>query len=445
MAPTSLPPSPTLALSTKSIASIAPKTMADTAPVAAASIPQPGDGAYLARPTPQPGDGAYLTQRVNPGPSRAPKAHGRGRGRRPGHAANGSVAASEPPTEQFGALSVDPSSSRGPRNGRGKGRNNAQRQSANGTADGTQGQRSRPPRGQGRSTERGELANGESTHPSANGVSMPLNPAANAFTPDEGGSSRPDSRASQTRSKQRKPKSTETEGAAAPKAVSSRRAAFERGTKLTTGDAAPKKDKARKHVDHEPRGPEPDDLNSRLTRGLRGKPFIECPIVSIAIAFSANPSASTPSFLSSRRGHAFRPTPPSSTLQTWRRMSAPRTQQPTSPPVTRRSTFRVSATGLHAVCTTMPNGSARRRARTSHRGAAPDARSTGPTRSAATDVSVGVSPTHQQRRLLRTRAMTLVHATVPTAVTRVHSTATLVHARHARWLWSSAAHLTLHP
>lgn len=278
------PSSPPLALSTKPIAFDATTTMADTAPVtAASSTPQPGDGAYLARPTPQPGDGAYLTQRTNTGPSRAPRANGqRGRGRKPGQMPNGSnesqpTGSSEPPTAQLGALSLDSSSNRSTRGGRGKGRGNGQRQ--NGSADGQAPQtgRTRPPRRQQRSNERGE--NGDHSSPAASSVSTPLNPSASVFTPDEGGGpSRPNSRASQTRTRQRKPKQTETDGAAAPKPVSSRRAAFERGTKLTTGDGAPKKEKARKQVDHEPRGPEPDDLNSRLTRGLRGKPFIECPI-----------------------------------------------------------------------------------------------------------------------------------------------------------------------
>ncbi|BEI98731.1 hypothetical protein CcaverHIS631_0310300 [Cutaneotrichosporon cavernicola] len=245
--------------------------MVDTAPVtAASSIPQPGDGAYLARPTPQPGDGAYLAQRPNSGPSRGPRNNGRGRGRKPGNAAHGSFSVHEPPAAQIGALTLDPSPNGGPRSARGKGRNNGPR--PNGTSDGPHRGRNRPQR------QRGEPVNGVAT-PSGSSPSTPLNPTASVFNPEEGGLSRPSSRGSQSKSRQRKPK-TEADGAAAPKPVSSRRAAFERGTKLTTGDAPPKKEKAaRKHVDHpEPLGPEPDDLNSRLTRGLRGKPFLECPI-----------------------------------------------------------------------------------------------------------------------------------------------------------------------
>ncbi|BEI83169.1 hypothetical protein CcaverHIS002_0310370 [Cutaneotrichosporon cavernicola] len=165
---------------------------------------------------------------------------------------------------------LDPSPNGGPRSARGKGRNNGPR--PNGTSDGPHRGRNRPQR------QRGEPVNGVAT-PSGSSPSTPLNPTASVFNPEEGGLSRPSSRGSQSKSRQRKPK-TEADGAAAPKPVSSRRAAFERGTKLTTGDAPPKKEKAaRKHVDHpEPLGPEPDDLNSRLTRGLRGKPFLECPI-----------------------------------------------------------------------------------------------------------------------------------------------------------------------
>ncbi|GMK53524.1 hypothetical protein CspeluHIS016_0101100 [Cutaneotrichosporon spelunceum] len=245
--------------------------MADTAPVtAASSIPQPGDGAYLARPNPQPGDGAYLAQRPNGGPSRGPRNNGRGRGRRPGNAGPGVASTSELPAPQIDRLTLDPSPNDGQRGtARGKGRSNGSR--PNGASDAPHRGHNRPPR------QRNESANGDAT-PSGSGLNTPLNPAASVFTPDEGRPSSPGSRGSQSRSRQRKPK-TETDGAVAPKPVSSRRAAFERGAKLTTGDAAPKKKAARKPDEHrEPLGPEPDGLNARLTRGLRGKPFIECPI-----------------------------------------------------------------------------------------------------------------------------------------------------------------------
>lgn len=74
--------------------------------------------------------------------------------------------------------------------------------------------------------------------------------------------------------------------------MSSRRAAFEQQTKLTTSVPAPTaaeddssgsgvakqvKEYRKKHKQKEV---EKDDLVSRLTRGLSKRPFLECPIVS---------------------------------------------------------------------------------------------------------------------------------------------------------------------
>lgn len=113
--------------------------------------------------------------------------------------------------------------------------------------------------------------------------STALNPSAIAFQPTNGNGnanglpSRPSSRSgTDTPKRTRKPREpTKAQPKDAAKPMSNRRAAFERGSKLTSApEGAVKTEPEVKH----PSGPEPDDLNSRLTRGLRGKPFIECPI-----------------------------------------------------------------------------------------------------------------------------------------------------------------------
>jgi hypothetical protein len=93
-----------------------------------------------------------------------------------------------------------------------------------------------------------------------------------------------------------------------------------------------------------------DDLVSRLTRGLKSRPYLECPIVSMArlrarLAIISNGSASTPSRLISPSGHAYRLPP-----RLPRRRTLPRTSRllilpSTTLLATPRSTYRASGIG----------------------------------------------------------------------------------------------------
>lgn len=251
--------------------------MADT-------VPQPGDGAYLARPIqvsqatastqqqsqPQPGDGAYLAQRSNK-PRRKP----RPKAQNDSSAANGSNGAAEV-ASQMSSMTID-------ENNRHR---NEQRQRGGGDKRPGRGKSNQQRRNAAADHERSVRDNrehGVGIETSAAGTA--LNAGASVFKPGNGTTSSGPSRSSshdrsgnrsQRSRKPREPKSQQQTSEAPPKPVSNRRAAFERGSKLTTttSTAAPKKE-PRVHV---PSAPEADDLNSRLTRGLRGKPFIECPI-----------------------------------------------------------------------------------------------------------------------------------------------------------------------
>lgn len=152
--------------------------------------------------------------------------------------------------------------------------------------------------------------NGYPPRPMSNGtIPAPLDPSVSAFTPGapvpsssttptsstRASSPQPSSKAKKTR----KPKSKQANGSesvAPPPPKSSRRAAFDQQTKLTTNKAAstsetsspsaqsvglPKEentDSGRKNGTK--RKEEKDDLVSRLTRGLKSRPYLECPIVS---------------------------------------------------------------------------------------------------------------------------------------------------------------------
>ncbi|KAL1408816.1 FKBP12-associated protein [Vanrija albida] len=304
--------------------------MTDTATYQGFNQPQPGDGAYLARPTPQPGDGAYLTQsagttgtsqpatasaRQQPGQNNGRRQQQQGKGRRGGRAPNGS----SPDTNgdlasATASLSIEEVGAPA-KGGRGQGRrlnvpggfsdrlakDTDERPQSAGNKRSNQNKDRRRQRvaaghaenlEENRSLGLGGLDNGIAGNGS--GSNTPLNPGAASFSPAAGltppsGPSRAESPAGdggRSRNNNRRKKAKETdapkEDSAPAKPVSSRRAAFEKGSKLTTSNDKPRakandKDHGHSHS-HEPRGNEPDDLNSRLTRGLRNKPFIECPI-----------------------------------------------------------------------------------------------------------------------------------------------------------------------
>ncbi|RSH88400.1 FKBP12-associated protein [Apiotrichum porosum] len=314
--------------------------MAESTTVSAAqpNIPQPGDGAYLASRIPQPGDGAYLaaqSQRNSGGPSRPRGQPGRsngprkrnGNGPRNGNGTvngnNADVAnGASDAAAQLATLSIEevtPANRRSgssARNGRrlptaGLGdsfvpiseSDGTDKKSNNRRAANNQRRRARAAQGAAENDEEARaLGLGRvdlDVSPMPSGVSTPLNPGAAHFTPNgsavpspsassggEGNEATPpasesgygkkgrNAREPQPRREQRAKKE------APPKPVSSRRAAFERGSKLTTADDKPAANAHhdRHDHDHQHNSNQPDDLNSRLTRGLRGKPFIECPI-----------------------------------------------------------------------------------------------------------------------------------------------------------------------
>jgi transcriptional repressor NF-X1 len=81
-----------------------------------------------------------------------------------------------------------------------------------------------------------------------------------------------------------KPKPKSAQPASPPQPISSRKAAFISGTKLTSSTSPSSDDerliKGKKVVEAEKvKEKEKDDLVSRLTRGLKTRPFLECPIV----------------------------------------------------------------------------------------------------------------------------------------------------------------------
>nr|XP_031857852.1 uncharacterized protein CI109_006724 [Kwoniella shandongensis]KAA5524924.1 hypothetical protein CI109_006724 [Kwoniella shandongensis] len=282
--------------------------------------PQPGDGAFLASSTPRPGDGAYLASqsRQNGFGSRQDGSNGNGQ-RRGGNRGQGgsrqtlSTGSSQPVTN--GGDGVERSAfGNGPR---GASRNRGQ--SSNGPI------RPRQPRPQ---------AGGGASPPSVKVPQLlPLDPSAATFTPGAAIRASELDRAngehtatpststsnsatddSTKKGKKRNPPKKnnakkrneggdsattsqrngdgELEKTVPPPQipVSGRRAAFQQTTKLTTtisrtsADGAAQKEVAKKVEKREKRNKdEPDDLVSRLIRGLKNRPFLECPICFNAI------------------------------------------------------------------------------------------------------------------------------------------------------------------
>lgn len=272
------------------------------ASMAATDLPQPGDGAYLARP-PQPGDGAYLMSSsgsvngTGAGARRQGDRRRNNNGNRSGRRNGGEASAPSTSTTTADASSIsgpmenlsinghssaDPSQpsgskqSRNRRNGEApRRRNDPSKSAGDGTASGARTPKFQP-------------------NPSAPafepGQAIDFSKPSSASTSNAGPSqerrrtrnnrkSNKDA-AAQNDQKDQKLRETKRAESPAPK-VSSRRAAFEKGTKLTTNEK--KEPRPRKqHAHQQPSLPEADDLNSRLTRGLAKKPYIECPIVSIS-------------------------------------------------------------------------------------------------------------------------------------------------------------------
>lgn len=262
--------------------------------MAATDLPQPGDGAYLAR-TPQPGDGAYLMSSSGGPNGTSAGARRQGDRRRNNGNRNGKRNGGGASTPSSSTATADASSISGPLE--------------NLTINGNSSAGPSQPAGnkQGRNRRNGDASrrrdpsksNGDGTASGARTPKFQPNPSAPAFEPGQAidfskstSASTANAGPSQERRRNRNrklnkdanaPKDQKTKETGRPESpapkVSSRRAAFEKGTKLTTNEK--KEPRARKqHVQQQPSLPEADDLNSRLTRGLAKKPYIECPIVS---------------------------------------------------------------------------------------------------------------------------------------------------------------------
>lgn len=318
--------------------------------------PQPGDGSYLAHS--QPGDGRFLTNGNPHGPRQNGVHRGRGgRGRgRGAHTAEGSNGITHRAHETAQAQSSTLESSLQPQKANGALARSAHPRRpvqpreiipiANGNALPGSSQHSTPPDPAAEGLPKSKR-NNQSRRPrakndengAANGLtsskSHQLDPSVSSFvpasqtdtTPIAPFSSRPASPQQSARPKSRKkpkPKQpVQTEKAAPAPVKSSRRAAFDQQTKLTThADATssaasspstssvilPREEKVDQGKNKGPRRKEEkDDLVSRLTRGLKSRPYLECPIVSCSYVQKcvAYVSASTPSTHLSPSGPAF--------------------------------------------------------------------------------------------------------------------------------------------
>ncbi|KAK8847697.1 hypothetical protein IAR55_005556 [Kwoniella newhampshirensis] len=288
---------------------------------------QPGDGAFLATsstPQPQPGDGAYLAhqsrqnrpngsvprrdgsasrvgQGVNHNAHRAPQQWGLDR-----------AGVDDRATWSTGGKPAAGIGARGPQRSPANGDN-----SINGGASSHMPIRPRQPRQRARNSASSAQGSIGKTLAS---VKVPqlqsLDPAAPTFTPgaallasdlDRTGEETPPSMdEGSKKGKKRNAKRNEKkkgngaeDGAARtgaedlpkpPKPVAGRRAAFEQSTKLThtlsrtSSDGVASKEQAKKVDQREKtKKDEPDDLVSKLTRGLKNRPFLECPICFNAI------------------------------------------------------------------------------------------------------------------------------------------------------------------
>lgn len=335
--------------------------------MAATDLPQPGDGAYLAR-TPQPGDGAYLMSSsggpngASPGPRR-PGDRRRNNGNRNGKRNGGG--ASTPTTSTLTAdassisgplenLSINGNSSAGPSQQPG---NRQGRNRRNGDAS----RRRDPSKSNGDGTASGSRTPKFQPNPSAPafepGQAIDFSKAAPASTTNAGPSRRNRSRKPNKDSaipkdqKDQKTKESKRSESPAPK-VSSRRAAFEKGTKLTTNEKKESRPRKQHNVQQQPSLPEADDLNSRLTRGLAKKPYIECPIVSSFSNLKLTRSVSMLFTRTSRRGRVFPRPVPQCTPSPWTKTSDLHLPPPGTPRATLLSTSRVFATGLRDLSTT---------------------------------------------------------------------------------------------
>lgn len=271
--------------------------------MAATDMPQPGDGAFLARP-PQPGDGAYLMSSQQSAGQRR-----QGERRRNNASANGNAGNRTPRRNGGGNATPstgDSSSIQGSlenlRSTDGNGSASAGPSQPSGSK---QGRNRRNNNGNGDARRRNDAskAHGDGTASGARTPKFQPNPSAPAFEPGQAidfsqsttaqtanagpsqerrrkGTRKPKSDDSVAKQKEAKARDSNKSRAESPAPkVSSRRAAFEKGTKLTSNDREPRP-RRQNNVQQQPSLPEADDLNSRLTRGLAKKPYIECPIVS---------------------------------------------------------------------------------------------------------------------------------------------------------------------
>lgn len=263
--------------------------------MAATDLPQPGDGAFLAR-TPQPGDGAYLMSSSGGanGTSAGPRRQGdrrRNNGNRNGKrngggastpTASNSTADASSISGPLENLSINGNSSAGPsqqsgnkqgrnrRNGDASRRRDPSKSNDDGTASGARTPKFQP-NPSAPAFEPGQAINFSKTTPSSTSNAGPSQERRR----NRGRKPNKESAAQ----KDQKSKETKRTESPVPK-VSSRRAAFEKGTKLTTNEKKESRPRKQHNVQQQPSLPEADDLNSRLTRGLAKKPYIECPIVS---------------------------------------------------------------------------------------------------------------------------------------------------------------------
>ncbi|RSH92518.1 hypothetical protein EHS25_008934 [Saitozyma podzolica] len=435
--------------------------------------PQPGDGAFLAAsipvPPPRPGDGAYLANGHDHGdPSRRAGRGGGQRGRRGGGRPGGdnAVRPQRAPVadglSQHGDVSTSTS------------------QEATGKPSDRTGNRPPRQRRQPRADAAVRAAAAVPNGHSAQRSNAPLDPSAPSFAPPTAQlaslSVEPQhlvpvaassSRASSDVQGPKRERS-ETGGRRAGRGdrnarggrggntslseiqvhseptaklgISSRRAAFEQQSKLTTTvsrtsdgssgaarrlsvDQEQVKEYRAKHRKREKEA-EKDDLISRLTRGLGRKPFLECPIVCPSLQAVSDELSNA----STRFSHHNPSGPVFPQLHRPKATHRPTTTPRATPP----SISTACATGRIETSSRKPKDYGRRARRTLRNGGAQGVRNGGRIRSGDTSVSVEGCPSRQPPRPPRIRVESRVRENAQVATTRAHCRAIPDPAPHAR-------------